>query len=610
MRLIRHGLHVPLRGPVIQPRIRPTPRALQPEVEELLRIGVARPARSLGTVCNVFGVPKASGETRFVHDLRPVNAVSPSTPFRMEGHREVRALLRRDSWLAKLDLRHAYFHVRVAEESMHKLQFLDADGRRLEFCGMGFGLSTAPRTWTKLLRPVIAWFRSQAVSVVAYLDDILIISCSQEQAVKDVQLVVTTLTDLGFLINRDKSVLTPQRRLEFLGIDVDAPRLLLRATRSKQRGARTLARAALDADSSGRLSLGQLRGFIGLASFVVSTVPGSKSRLANLKTCLRLAVRRSRSRDGWCFLHQRARKELEWWATTSLRGGVSTRQPLPDATISTDASDWAVGVVVRSSLGEFTLSLPLPSGLDGTGSGHRELWALYTGLKEASDRGLLRKGSTVVLTSDSTTALSYVRRSYGRFVHLLALASRLHEIAADLRLVLRTQFVPGAENTLPDALSRYSSKLNEAWIPRTIARDLAHRLGLRMPSTDLFASELRHVCRRFFTWLPTESAAATDALLTPWPRTAWCFPPPALITVVLARFLQQRQTRHLLLLTPEWPSQPWWPSAINLAGGHTIPVRRHLVRGSGSIVASWRCWLISKPRAMESRSTTSRALCV
>ena len=48
-----------------------------------------------------------------------------------------------------------------------------------EFQSLPFGLSSAPRVFTKLLKPVLARFRHQGMRLIMYLDDMLVMA--QEQ---------------------------------------------------------------------------------------------------------------------------------------------------------------------------------------------------------------------------------------------------------------------------------------------------------------------------------------------------------------------------------------------------------------------------------------------
>ena len=63
------------------------------------------------------------------------------------------------------------------------------------------------------MKPVVASLRSQGVRLVIYLDDILIIAFSIETLNRHKTLAISLLKSLGFLINYEKSNLTPSNKL-------------------------------------------------------------------------------------------------------------------------------------------------------------------------------------------------------------------------------------------------------------------------------------------------------------------------------------------------------------------------------------------------------------
>ena len=72
------------------------------------------------------------------------------------------------------------------------------------------------------MKPVVASLRSQWVRLIIYLDDILIIASSIETLNRHKTLAISLLESLGFLINYEKSNLTPSQQIVFLGMLVDS----------------------------------------------------------------------------------------------------------------------------------------------------------------------------------------------------------------------------------------------------------------------------------------------------------------------------------------------------------------------------------------------------
>ena len=72
--------------------------------------------------------------------------------------------------------------------------------------------------FTKLLRPVVPWLRQQGVKLHVYLDNWLICAESPEQAQMHSEMTIALHPRLGWVINFEKSDLTPSQEFQFLGM--------------------------------------------------------------------------------------------------------------------------------------------------------------------------------------------------------------------------------------------------------------------------------------------------------------------------------------------------------------------------------------------------------
>ena len=138
----------------------------------------------------------------------------------MEGVNTLRYTLRQGDWLAKVDLKDAYFSVAL-NPAQRKFFCLKWEGKIFQYVSMPFGLGPAPRVFTKILKPVVGFLRQQGLRLVVYLDDILIIGSSEVETRKAVKMVVDLFEFLGFVIQLEKSVRLSQS-LEYIGLVVDA----------------------------------------------------------------------------------------------------------------------------------------------------------------------------------------------------------------------------------------------------------------------------------------------------------------------------------------------------------------------------------------------------
>ena len=128
---------------------------------------------------NMFIVPKKDGGQRPVINLKHLNEFVKSKHFKMEGLHTVKGLLRQHDWMAKVDLKDAFFMVPIAPQHRNQLLFR-LEGRAYQFNCLPFGLCTAPKVFTKILKPSVEMLRSLSIRLVIYMDDMLLMASSKQ----------------------------------------------------------------------------------------------------------------------------------------------------------------------------------------------------------------------------------------------------------------------------------------------------------------------------------------------------------------------------------------------------------------------------------------------
>jgi len=106
-------------------------------------------------ISRLFLVQKKDGSHRPMINLKPLNGFVQKQHFKMEGSSMVKDLLQPGDWMCYLNLKDAYHSVSIAKEHRKYLRFI-WNGQIFEFTCLPFGLSSAARTFTKLLRPAMA----------------------------------------------------------------------------------------------------------------------------------------------------------------------------------------------------------------------------------------------------------------------------------------------------------------------------------------------------------------------------------------------------------------------------------------------------------------------
>ena len=90
---------------------------------------------------------------------------------------------------------------------------------------------------------------------------------------------------------------------------------------------------------------------------------------------------------------------------------------------------------------------------------------------------------------------------------------------------------------------------------------------------DLFASHLTKQLPWFYSWRPDPEAEGVDAFNHDWSQTrGFANPPWYLIPRCLAQL--KRQKARIVLITPLWNTQPWYPILLELLAQMATPADR------------------------------------
>ncbi|KAF8747934.1 hypothetical protein RHS01_11152 [Rhizoctonia solani] len=164
-------------------------KALKLHIEEELATGKIRPSTSSAGAPVMF-VKKADGSLRLVVDYWKLNNVTHKNVYPLPRQDDLMAKLRNAKLFTKLDLRWGYNNVRIREGDEWKTAFRTKYGL-FEYLVMPFGLTNAPAAFQHFMNDL---FRDLIdVTVVIYLDDILIFSENPEEHPSHVREVLSRL---------------------------------------------------------------------------------------------------------------------------------------------------------------------------------------------------------------------------------------------------------------------------------------------------------------------------------------------------------------------------------------------------------------------------------
>ncbi|KAM9972521.1 hypothetical protein ACTFIW_006064 [Dictyostelium discoideum] len=296
---------------------------------------------------NVFTVPKP-GTTlhRPVLDLKRLNTYINNQSFKMEGIKNLPSMVKQGYYMVKLDIKKAYLHVLVDPQYRDLFRFV-WKGSHYRWKTMPFGLSTAPRIFTMLLRPVLRMLRDINVSVIAYLDDLLIVGSTKEECLSNLKKTMDLLVKLGFKLNLEKSVLEPTQSITFLGLQIDSVSMKLLVPKEKKKSV-----------------IKEIRNFLKLDCCSPRKLAGLKGKLIALKDAVipfRLYTRRTNKFHSQCLtlangdcdqsfpIPQDVKSEILHWLTVlnQWNGKEISLFPSYDYVLTTDASESGAGATLK-----------------------------------------------------------------------------------------------------------------------------------------------------------------------------------------------------------------------------------------------------------------------
>ena len=188
--------------------------------------------KSLGFYSRLFVVPKPHQRWRPVIDLSRLNTFLQVETFKMETPESIRTSLIPGEWVSSIDLSDAYLHIPIHSLSRKYLRFCHRS-QVFQFTSIPFGLATAPQVFTMMVKEVELMALSRGLRLHQYLDDWLIRSQSQEEALVNTQAVVDLIQSLGWIINQEKSELNPTQVFSFVGYEYHLDSALVKPTQEK-----------------------------------------------------------------------------------------------------------------------------------------------------------------------------------------------------------------------------------------------------------------------------------------------------------------------------------------------------------------------------------------
>src|SRR5215469_8948836 len=214
-RLPSFGIKLMDSNPIYQrPRYFPAPivSEIEEQCDRLEEIGVIEESTSAWN-SPIVPIRKPDGSLRICIDYRKVNAVTVKERFPMNVVSDSVYGMHGMKIFTKLDLLRGYYQMGIEEDSRPITAFSTAH-KHYQFKRLSFGLANAPGSFQRGMNVLLSHFPKTNVTV--FIDDILIVSESQDEHVTLVDRVLKTLIYAGVKIKYSKCQwFKPE--VEFLG---------------------------------------------------------------------------------------------------------------------------------------------------------------------------------------------------------------------------------------------------------------------------------------------------------------------------------------------------------------------------------------------------------
>jgi hypothetical protein len=499
-------------------------------------------------VVSPLSVAQNREKKRLILDLSILNTYVIKQKVKFEDHKVALQYFQKDFYCIKFDLKSGYHHIDISKESQTFLGF-EWNGKYFCFTVLPFGLSSAPYIFTKCLRTMVKYWRYNNIKIVLYLDDGLAMADSVDECYRISRFIRISLQEAGFLINFEKSVFSPVKELEWLGITWNSTKFSISIP---ERRIRDFENNAVQFISE--LPKVSARSLARVAGKIMSmhAVMGNLCKLMTKYCYMEIALRQSWGSRLNLKFSDSSIKELQFWLQNIRKYNDRKLKSTERETtlVYSDASCTGAGAYTVGLDETFFHQMWSPDERKRS-STWREMKAIELALLSFKKK-LINK--SVKWFTDNQSC-----------VHILQSGSMkpdLQEIAYDIFLFCRKhntsiniQWVPRDKNQKADYLSKIIDF--EDWgVTKTFFDFIDSLYG---PHTvDRFASAKNNKLPRFNSLYWNPGTEAVDSFTQNWAmENNWLVPPIYLVIRTIRFIIFNRAVGTLVV--PKWISATFWP---------------------------------------------------
>lgn len=499
----------------------------------------------------IFLRPKKDGEYRMILNLKKLNESIKFYHFKMDTFETAIKLIKPNSYMASIDVRHAYYMVPIAEAQQVKLRFVFRN-KVYQYVALPNGISCAPRQYTKLMKPVYATLRQLGHSNSGFIDDSLLVSDTFQECKHNVYDTVQIMTEVGFIIHQKKSVLQPTQHITFLGNDIHSDDMTVTLPVDK---VNLIVQECLSLYHKSAEIIRKVARVLGLIVSTFSAVQYGPLHYRDIEREKIHALQLSKGDFNAVMpVTHNMKKELNWWINELPSQKRVIDHGNADFSITTDASlqGWGANFQNQSIGGRWTEQE----------SKHHinvlEMLAVSLGLKSFFSN---QQNVHIQVRSDNTCTVAYINAMGGiKSEKCNQLAIRIWSWCIDRNIWLSATHVPGVSNEA-DFSSRNFNENVEWMLNKKIFQQIVYLW--QQPEIDMFASRLNKQVEKFVSWKPDPDAMHVNAFSMSWSDLfLYAFPPFSVISSCLQKV--RRDKAEGIMVVPLWPTQTWYSELLKL----------------------------------------------
>ncbi len=503
----------------------------------------------------VFIRPKPDGDGfRMILNLKKLNEVSAYEHFKMDTFKGVLDLIYPGVFMVKLDIKDAYYSVPIKKSDQKLLKFL-FDDVLYKYCALPNGYTKGPRRFTKLLKPILAILRKEGITLIAHLDDIIVVGWTYSDCQTSVLKVLEMLQHFGFVINAKKSILIPSTEMVFLGFVTNSISMQVTLPEEKKLALKLRCEDILhknDQEGNARNTIRHIAQVLGkiVSSFLGVQAGRMHYRSLEKAKVFGLALNKG-NYDKHIVLHKYALEDISWWKDNVLDSFCPIIRGNPELVITTDACLYGWGAALN---GIRTGGLFSAEEKNNSHINVLEAKAVKFGLQALCDQ---TTNKHIKILSDNTSAVGAINKmgsakSWGLDTEM----SEIWHWALAGGNWLTASHIPGKLNVEADEESRKHEFRTEWMLKKDIFAHTIMGMGFS-PNIDLFASRLNNQLPRFASFRPDPNAEIINAFTIPWDNMDfYAFPPFVCIAKVIQKIVLDEGTG--ILVVPDWPNQTWY----------------------------------------------------